>query len=303
MPSLKDIRKRIVSVKNTQKITKAMKLVSAAKLRRAQDAMIELRPYAAKHRELLSSLVSQLTTDGATAPHPLLAQRETIKRVAVLAVSSDRGMCGGFNSGVQKLVAAYSESRLAEGVEEVQVFTVGRRINLFVQKAAAKGLFDHAHNFGEIIALAKEDDDLRAVSAQLIDGFLEGTFDEVVVIFNVFKNAIAQIPTVRPLLPVAADVDEAEAGGDDAASADLIYEPDQQSLLGYIVPRYVEVQVRQVVLESIAGEHAARMNAMNSATDNASEMIRSLTLQANRARQAAITTELTEIISGVEALN
>ncbi|MCA9544895.1 MAG: ATP synthase F1 subunit gamma [Myxococcales bacterium] len=300
MPSLKDIRKRIASVKNTQKITRAMKLVSAAKLRRAQDAMNELRPYAAKHRELLGSLVSQLSGDG-EAPHPLLQQRETVKTVAVLALSSDRGMCGGFNSGIQKQVAAYVAQRKAEGVEDVQVFTLGRRVGLFAAKNEAKVGYAYAHGFGEIIAATREEDIMRGMTERLVDGFLDGAFDEVVVLFNVFKNAITQVPTVRPLLPVAA---EGDAGaGDDEAAADLIYEPNQASLLGYIVPRYVEVQVRQSVLESVAGEHAARMNAMNAATDNASEMIRTLTLQANRARQAAITTELTEIISGVESMN
>lgn len=298
MPSIKDIRKRIASVKNTQKITRAMKLVSAAKLRRAQDAMNELRPYAAKHRELLGSLVSQLGGDG-DAPHPLLQQRDTVKTVAVLALSSDRGMCGGFNSGIQKTLAAYVAQRKAEGIEDVQVFSLGRRINLFASKNGSRLGYEHSQDFGEIIAATREEDIMRGMTEHLVDGFLDGAFDEVVVLFNVFKNAITQEPAARQLLPVAA-----EGVGDEAdeAAADLIYEPDQASLLGYIVPRYVEVQVRQAVLESVAGEHAARMNAMNAATDNASEMIRTLTLQANRARQAAITTELTEIISGVESM-
>lgn len=303
MPTLKDIRKRIASVKNTQKITRAMKLVSAAKLRRAQEAMQELRPYAAKNRELLQSLVAQLgAADGEQAAHPLLARRETVKRIAVLALSSDRGMCGGFNSGLQKALAAYVRTRRAE-VDEVVVFGLGRRVSLFIDKSG----FGKGESFGEIITASRDEDGaIHTIAQRLVDGFLGGEFDEVAVIFNSFKSAIAQVATVQPLLPVVAEVSaEASgvAGAGASSTADLIYEPGQASLLAYLVPRSVEVQVRQAILESVAGEHAARMNAMNSATDNASEMIKSLTLQANRARQAAITKELMEIIGGAEALS
>lgn len=301
MPTLKDIRKRIASVKNTQKITRAMKLVSAAKLRRAQEAMQELRPYAAKNRELLQSLVAQLgAADSEQAAHPLLARRETVKRIAVLALSSDRGMCGGFNSSLQKALAGYVRTRRAE-VDEVVVFGLGRRVSLFIDKSG----FGKGESFGEIITASRDEEGaIHTIAQRLVDGFLGGEFDEVVVIFNSFKSAIAQVATVQPLLPVVAEVGaEAAAGAGATSTGDLIYEPDQTSLLAYLVPRSVEVQVRQAILESVAGEHAARMNAMNSATDNASEMIKSLTLQANRARQAAITKELMEIIGGAEALS
>lgn len=297
MPTLKDIRKRIASVKNTQKITRAMKLVSAAKLRRAQEAMQELRPYAAKNRELLQSLVAQIgggDSDGQA--HPLLARRDTVKTVAVLVMSSDRGMCGGFNANTQKAVAAYVKRRSAE-VESVVVFGLGRRINSFIDKAG----FTRGENFGEIIPASRDEDGaIHTIAQHLMDGFLAETYDEVVLIYSAFQSAISQVPTVHPLLPIVAQVSEEGAA---AVSGDMLYEPDQASLLAFIVPRSVEVQVRQAILESVAGEHAARMNAMNSATDNASEMIKSLTLQANRARQAAITKELMEIIGGAEALS
>lgn len=299
MPTLKDIRKRIASVKNTQKITRAMKLVSAAKLRRAQDAMNELRPYAGKNRELLQSLVAQLGGgDGENIAHPLLARRETVKNVAVLVMSSDRGMCGGFNAYIQKALTLYVKQRSPE-VEQVVVFGLGRRINQFIDKSG----FTRGENLGETIAASQDaNGEIHAIAQRLIEGFLAQEFDEVVVISNAFKSAISQVPTVFSLLPVAAaPSDEGAAAA--SASGDLLYEPDQASLLAFIVPRSVEVQVRQAILESVAGEHAARMNAMNSATDNASEMIRSLTLQANRARQAAITKELMEIIGGAEALS
>jgi F-type H+-transporting ATPase subunit gamma len=294
MPTLKDIRKRIASVKNTQKITRAMKLVSAAKLRRAQEAMQELRPYAQKNRELLQSLVAQLSAGaGEEAPHPLLARRESVTRVAVLALSSDRGMCGGFNSSAQKALTQLVRRRSEEA--EITVFPLGRRM---IQHAEKSG-FSVGARLGEIITASRDlEDDIRKITARLVDGFLGGEFDEVVVLFNRFQSAISQVVETRQILPVEAEVGEAvEVGGD------MVYEPDQRSLLGYLVPRSVEVQVRQAILESVAGEHAARMNAMNSATDNAGEMIKSLTLQANRARQAAITKELMEIIGGAEALS
>jgi F-type H+-transporting ATPase subunit gamma len=298
MASLKDIRRRITSVKNTQKITKAMKLVSAAKLRRAQDAMNELKPYAGKHRELLESLVAQLGGgEGTEAPHPLLAQRDEVTRVGVLVLSSDRGMCGGFNSGVQKALQRFKAEQ-SDDIDVVKVYTVGRRVGKFAEKRD----FDMAQNFGEIIPVSRDGDEMTAMTQRLVTDFLSGELDEVYVLYNIFRSAIAQEPESRLLLPVGSAGGESPSQEDDVAG-DLIYEPSQTALLAYIVPRYVEVQVRAAVLESVAGEHAARMNAMNSATDNASEMIRALTLKANRARQAAITTELMEIIGGAEALS
>jgi len=293
MPSLKDIRKRISSVKNTQKITRAMKLVAAAKLRRAQGAMMEMRPYAEKYREMLASLVDASGGQG-DAAHPLLDVRDESASVAVLAISSDRGMCGGFNSNVQKQTQAYVEAQRDAGRKAV-VFSLGRRMNQFV----AKGEFDVGEIFGEAIPGA-EVSAVKAMTKRLIDGFESGEFDEVVIISNRFRSVIAQIPVVTPLLPVQSDETESAAAPSSAGA--YLYEPDQETLLGHVVPAYVEVQVRESILESIAGEHAARMNAMNSATDNATDMIASLTLQMNRARQAAITTELMEIIGGSEAL-
>lgn len=288
--NLKEIRRRIGSVKNTQKITRAMKMVSTAKLRRAKDAMNRLKPYAAKNRELLTSLVNQL---GGQAVHPLMESRDEVKRIGVFALSSDRGLCGGFNAGVLKKVKAYAATVEAE----VVLFPLGRRIC----KSVAKSDFEVIEAFDEI-APSTTTEKIRHITDALVDAFTSGEVDEVLIVFNEFQSTIAQVPIVRSLLPLSAA--SAEGDGDETASvsADLIYEPNQAGLLSYLVPRYVEVQVRQVVLESIAGEHAARMNAMNSATDNATEMIKALTLQANRARQAAITTELMEIISGAEAL-
>ena len=293
MPSLKDIRKRVVSVKNTQKITRAMKLVAAAKLRRAQGAMMELRPYAEKYREMLATLVAATGGDGESA-HELLESRDSQGGVAILAISSDRGMCGGFNNAIQKQVLLHSQTMMSEG-RAVTVFPLGRRMNQYV----GKNDFTVGELFGEVIAGA-ETKAIKHITAVLIDGFRSGEFDDVVIISNRFRSVIAQIPTLTPLIP-AQPGNEANASSGDV-SGDYLYEPGQELLLDHVVPSYVEVQVREAILESIAGEHAARMNAMNSATDNATEMISALTLQMNRARQAAITTELMEIIGGSEAL-
>jgi F-type H+-transporting ATPase subunit gamma len=295
MPSLKDIRKRIGSVKNTQKITRAMKLVAAAKLRRAQQAMERQRPYATHYREMLVSLVSQ-SIDDPQSPHPLLERRAEVKCVALLMVASDRGMCGGFNANVLKQSAQYAKARTEDGAQ-VKLFPLGRRAIQF----AGRSQYDIGESFGECIS-AGDQAGVRDISRVLIDGFTAGDFDEVVVISNRFKSVIAQTPVALPVLPVGGERLEEEAASNSGMGVDLLYEPDQVSLLGHVVPRYIEVLVREAGLESIAGEHAARMNAMNNATDNASEMISSLTLQMNRARQAAITKELMEIIGGAEAL-
>jgi F-type H+-transporting ATPase subunit gamma len=293
MPSLKDIRKRVVSVKNTQKITRAMKLVAAAKLRRAQGAMMELRPYAEKYREMLATLVAATGGDGESA-HELLESRDSQGGVAILAISSDRGMCGGFNNAIQKQVLLHSQTMKSEG-RAVTVFPLGRRMNQYV----GKNDFTVGELFGEVIAGA-ETKAIKHITAVLIDGFRSGEFDDVVIISNRFRSVIAQIPTLTPLIPAQPGNEDVASSGD--VSGDYLYEPGQELLLDHVVPSYVEVQVREAILESIAGEHAARMNAMNSATDNATEMISALTLQMNRARQAAITTELMEIIGGSEAL-
>lgn len=292
MPNLKAIRKRIASVKNTQKITKAMKMVSSAKLRRAQQAMMQLRPYAAKNRELLESLSQQLIDAGELDAHPLLTARENVKTVGFVVISSDRGMCGGFNSSIFRKLAETLRERRAAG-QAVVLFTIGRRIGIFGKKQSVQ-----AHEDLLDVISAAVQARVKEITARVVRAFLDGEVDEVIVLSNRFQSALTQVPTVYPLLPVAPPT----GAGASVGSADLIYEPGQAALLSYVVPRFVEVQVRQSILESIAGEHAARMNAMSSATDNANGMIQDLTLEMNRARQAAITKELMEIIGGAEAM-
>ena len=286
MPSLKDIRKRISSVKNTQKITRALKLVSAAKLNRAQREMSRLRPYAEKQTALISDLVAEVGSESS----PLFEPRNEVRRVAVLLITSDRGMCGGFNSNVLKLFRRFVDKKRAAGAE-VGVYSLGKRAAQFVKKEG----YELAQNLGEALnpSLPQE---IPALADQFTQDFLSGDYDEVYVVSNRFKNAITQVPESQSVLPIM------PPEGAEASGVERIYEPDQQTLLDFILPRAIETQLRQAVLESITGEHAARMNAMNSATDNATDMINTLTLDLNRARQAAITAELMEIISGAEAL-
>jgi F-type H+-transporting ATPase subunit gamma len=287
MPSLKDIRKRISSVKNTQKITRALKLVSAAKLNRSQREMSRLKPYAMKQEGLIRDLVAEVGGEGS----PLFETRTEVKEIAVLLICSDRGMCGGFNSNALKHFRTFVAEKEAEGAK-VSTWTIGKRAAQFVTKQS----YTLGANLGEALR-ADLMNDVPEMAESFTQGFLKGSFDEVFIVSNRFINAITQTPKTHSLLPIVPPSDVEAASG-----AERIYEPDQQTLLNFILPRAIETQIRQAILESITGEHAARMNAMNNATDNASDMINTLTLDLNRARQAAITAELMEIISGAEAL-
>ena len=286
MPSLKDIRKRISSVKNTQKITRALKLVSAAKLSRSQREMSRLKPYAEKQETMIRDLVAEVGGEGS----PLFQSSSEVKSIAVLLICSDRGMCGGFNSNVQKHFRAFVAEKTKSGAQ-VSAWTLGKRAQQFVTKQG----YQLNEYLGEVLR-ADLMSEVSGFAEQFTQNFLSGKFDEVYIISNRFINAINQTPKTHNLLPIAPPQDV------ESSSVERIYEPDQQTLLNFILPRALDTQIRQAILESITGEHAARMNAMNSATDNASDMINTLTLDLNRARQAAITAELMEIISGAEAL-
>jgi F-type H+-transporting ATPase subunit gamma len=286
MASLKSIKKRIVSVKNTRQITKAMKMVSAAKLRRAQENVVAARPYAKKLAEVLQSLAGNQEGD----LHPLLEKREA-KKLLLIVVTSDRGLCGGFNSNLCKAGDRYIKEKQGS-FEQISVLTVGRKGYEFL-----KSRHPVYKNFSNI--LAKPNYQTAAMLAQeVIDGFLAGEYDQVELLYNSFRTVMSQDITFQQLLPV---LPEASASAD-ATPVEYIYEPSLGELLAEILPKNIEVQLFKAMLESVAGEHGARMTAMDSASKNASEMIGKLTLQYNRARQAAITTELMEIISGSESI-
>jgi len=288
MANLRAIRKRIGSVKSTQQITKAMKMVSAAKLKRAQDAIVAARPYARQMREVVRSVAERAGQDA----HPLLSSRET-ERVALLVVTSDRGLCGGFNSNLLRASNRFIlETREKRG--EVVLFVVGRKARDFFRRRHVPMRKEYVNVLGTLSYEHAEQ-----IANDLVGGFLAEEFDEVVVAFNEFRSAISQAVRMDRLFPIAFEQSEEEGRG---TGIDYLYEPSREEILATLLPRYVEAQIFRVLLESVAGEHGARMTAMDSATNNAVDMISRLTLQMNRARQAAITKELMEIIGGAEAL-
>lgn len=286
MASLKSIKKRIVSVKNTRQITKAMKMVSAAKLRRAQENVVAARPYAQKMAQVLQSLAANLEGE----QHPLLEKREA-RKLLLIVVTSDRGLCGGFNSNLCKAGERYIKEKQSE-YDQISLMTVGRKGYEFL-----KNRYTVHKNFSNIIS--KPNYQAAAMLAQdVIDGYLAEEYDQVVMLFNSFRTVMSQDITFQQLLPIVPE----EKASVDEAGVEYIYEPSVDDLLTQILPKNIEVQIFKAMLESVAGEHGARMTAMDSASKNASEMIGKLTLQYNRARQAAITTELMEIISGAESI-
>ena len=286
MASLKSIKKRIVSVKNTRQITKAMKMVSAAKLRRAQENVVAARPYAKKLGEVMQSLATNTEGD----LHPLLEKRDA-KKLLLIVITSDRGLCGGFNSNLCKAGDRYLKEKM-NSYEQVSVLTIGRKGFEFL-----KSRYTVYKNFANV--LAKPSYQTAAMLAQeVIDGFVAGEYDRVELLYNSFRTVMSQDITFQQLLPVEPEVTAAT----DETPVEYIYEPSVGELLAEILPKNIEVQIFKAMLETVAGEHGARMTAMDSASKNANEMIGKLTLQYNRARQAAITTELMEIISGSESI-
>ncbi len=284
MASLKVIRKRIVSVRNTQQVTKAMKMVSAAKLRRAQEAVENARTYADKLTDMLRSLAQ--SPGGAS--HPFLGPVGEAP-AHVVVVTSDRGLCGGYNGNLARLAEQFLASEAGEGA----VVTIcGRRGRDHFKRQGVAVAAEHVNLAnGMNVALA------RVVGSDIASRFLSAEAGSVFMVYSRFKSAISQTPVVEQLLPVVA-----EEADDSGATPDYIYEPNGASILASLLPRYVETKVLHAMLEATASEHGARMTAMDSASRNAGEMIDKLTLAMNRARQASITTELMEIVSGAEAL-
>ena len=292
MPNLKDLKTRINSVSSTQKITSAMKMVAAAKLRRAQEAAESGRPYAARMRSVIASLAAK--ADKASAS-PLLVGREDVKTHLLVIVSADKGLCGGFNGSVARLARQQMMRLQGEG-KKVQVYVVGRKAADNLGSEIADKTFARIEGVqGGVIQYASAAD----ISAKIIAGFEEGSFDSVSMIYNQFVNAITQKVTHSSLIP--AEVDASDDGLDAQASF-YDYEPEEAEILGALLPRNLSTQIFSALLESSAAELAARMTAMDNATRNAGDMIDRLTLVYNRTRQANITKELIEIISGAEAL-
>ncbi len=281
MASLKAIRKRIVSVRNTQQITKAMKMVAAAKLRRAQEAVMQSRAYGEK----LGEVVAGLASESGVREHPLVRERDPQGRVLLLVLTADRGLCGGFNTNLLR----QTEKFLKTPERRTVLGLVGRKGYDFYKRRSAEILDQITIGSTKPLELAKD------IVARAVARFVEGEVDAVYLLFSRFRSALSQVPTVERLLPIEAPVASDQ-------SREYLFEPSRDELIEDLLPRYVEVKVFQAVLESIASEHGARMTAMESASKNASDMIERLTLEMNRARQATITKELMEIVGGAEAL-
>jgi F-type H+-transporting ATPase subunit gamma len=295
MASLRSIRTRIKSVRNTQKITKAMKLVAAAKLRRAQDAVLRTRPYAQLLDELLGS-IARARAEAEMPPHALMEVRDP-KRIEIVLLTSDRGLCGGFNSNIIRRAQRFL-SEEGPKYESIQFSTIGRRGRDFARKRGIATRKDYVGFFGRLrYSMAKE------VADDLIREYTEHKLDAVYLLYNEFKSAISQQITLRQLLPIVAPEKQQQASRTSGfITPEHLYEPSRPALLEQLIPKQLAMQVWRALLESEASEHGARMTAMDAATKNANEMIGALSLQYNRARQAAITKELMEIVSGAEAL-
>ena len=297
MANLRDIKRRITSVQSTQKITSAMKMVSAAKLRRAQDAIEAARPYAQRMRQTLED-VAGASSDAA---HPLFEVRDEVeaKTLELIVICSDRGLAGAYNSNVLKL----SDQVLAERSDEfsqVSLTLVGKRAGDYY-KRRRPGQISDARPVGPNVNYLEA----QQIAKRSMQRFLDGEVDEVVLVYSEFVSTMTQTPIVVPLLPFVAAADEAEEGSAEGDEETIPYEiePSPEKLLATLVPKAVESEVFRALLENQAGEHAARMTAMENATKNTEELIDSLTLDFNRARQAAITRELVEIVTGAQALD
>jgi len=288
MPSLKAVRRRIASVKSTQKITRAMKMVAAAKLRRAQDDIVAARPYAIA----LADAVAQVSLRAGLDAHPMLQRREQ-RRLALIIITSDRGLCGGFNATICRATLRFMQEQKERGVsDEFKLYVVGRKGREFFRRRG----FELAATYPSVTA-ETAGSRARELGLAVADDFLNGRVDGVRLIYNEFRSAASQRVAIEPLLPVEIDATEAEE-----TLTDFVYEPSKDEVLATMLPLYVQSRILRALLESVASEFGARMTAMESASKNAKAAITQLTLQYNRARQAAITKELMEIVGGAEAL-
>ncbi len=293
MASLKEIRERKVSVASTMQITSAMKMVSAAKLKRAQDAIVQFRPYADKLKEILASIGESLKDDEDNQ----YAEQRDKERILLVLVSSNRGLCGAFNSNVikasiQRALTQYDGQMMAR---QVDFIAIGKKGADFLRRKGYKVIFDGSDIFDDLTF-----DNVDSMAQMIMERFLEKEYDHVDIIYNQFKNAGTQILIEEQFLPIQVSELAKEAGN--ASNVDYIFEPTKEYIVQELIPRSLKLQFYKAILDSHASEHGARMTAMHKATDNATELLKELSLQFNKARQASITTEILEIVSGAEAL-
>ncbi len=290
MAGLKEIRTRIASVKTTRQVTSAMKIVSAAKLKKAQDAIYQIRPYANKLKGILASLSSGLEN---TLDSVYTQQREPVK-VLIVLISSNRGLCGGFNSNISKIAVNLAKEKYGEQLKNgnVHFFCIGKQ-GMRQVRFYGMEVVDSKNEILENLSF----ESIFEIALKLMKSFEDGTYDRIEIVYNQFKNAAVQIQTTEQFLPAEVKKDETAKLNDD-----FIYEPSIEYIIQELIPRIVKIQFYKALLDSYAAEHGARLTAMHSATDNATALLNYLTLQYNKARQAAITGEILEIVSGAEAL-
>jgi F-type H+-transporting ATPase subunit gamma len=291
MANLKEVRNRIVSVTSTQQITKAMKMVSAAKLKRATNAIVQLRPYANKLKEILANLSASMEGDSTS---PFLDEREPAK-VLIVAVSSNRGLAGAFNANVIKTANLLISEKYQDQAQKgnVSIVAIGKKTQDYYEKRKYNVIGNNNDVYSELTFA-----NVSKIAESIMEGFAKGEFDRVELVYNQFKNAAVQILTTEQLLPLPRTEKVASSN-----SVDYILEPSQEEIVELLIPKSIKTQIFKAVLDSNASEHGARMTAMDKATDNAGDLLKALKLSYNQARQAAITTELTEIVSGAAALS
>ncbi len=295
MATLREIRRRISGVKSIQKITKAMKMVAAARLRRAQESILSARPYARKIKELIGHLVAEVDT----SIHPLLAPRE-VKKTLLVVVTFDRGLCGAFNSNIIKAATAYVRDTFPadrRSEHQIRLVCIGKKGYEFFSKRSYELYKHHVGIFQHL-----DFNIARGITAELMSGYLGGEFDRVEVIYNEFKNVLQQRVVKEQLLPIPPEDLKSEGTGKFHSLVDYIYEPTSKDIINDLLPRHLNFQMWRILLESNAAGLGAQMGAMDNATENAKELITDLTLSYNKARQASITKELLEIVAGAEAL-
>lgn len=291
MPSLKDIRSRIASVKNTQQITRAMKMVSAAKLRKAQANIVNLRPYASRMLEVIADVAMTHRVS-----HPLLSTNIEAKKVLLVVLSSDRGLCGGFNSNINKFAYRFINENKTK-YEKLDCLFVGKKTVDFFKSRNVQPI-DTIFNLAKDVSYSMA----AGVATRLMDSFADGGYDSIFIVYNEFKSAISQQVVCEQLLPIDVSKGHFTTNENTKFAKDLIFEPKPEAMIDELLEKHFSSQVYRCMCESVAAEHGARMSAMENATKNAGEMISSLTLTYNKLRQAAITKELIEITSGAEAL-
>ena len=291
MPNLKEVKNRISSVKSTQQITRAMKMVAASKLRRAQDRLMQMRPYASKLTQILANVSSNLSEENTS----LYATERDVRNVLLVAFTSDRGLCGAFNSNIFRYSRQFitDEYETYERNQRLYVMPVGQKSYDFYNKRGYQTVNDYHGLFSD-----PSFENVREAASFIMDAFAEGRFDKVIMIYNQFKNVATQVVTTEQLLPIQTNFEEVDTDN----SIDYIYEPSEEFVVQELIPQSLKIQFYRAYLESNASEQGARMTAMDQATDNAGELLKDLKLTYNRTRQAAITKEILEIVAGADAL-